>query len=134
MLYFVKVQSLIQKIYSGAIEFPNQAQFNPRKYLKGLAKKIIENGGEIYENSKVETVRKEADGYAVYTERGCVRAKNVVLATHYPIINAPGFYFIKMYQETSYAIAIETSEKPFNGMYIKKEEPIISFRTAKDRR
>lgn len=57
-----------------------------------------------------------------------------MIATHYPIINAPGFYFIKMYQEASYAIAVETSQKSFSGMYIKKEEPIISLRTAKDRR
>ncbi|MCI8519210.1 MAG: FAD-dependent oxidoreductase [Clostridia bacterium] len=37
-----------------------------------------------------------------------------------------------MYQETSYAIAIKTSEKLFSGMYIKLEEPKISLRTAKD--
>ncbi len=37
-----------------------------------------------------------------------------------------------MYQEASYAIAIETSEELFQGMYIKEEEPIISLRTAKD--
>lgn len=39
---------------------------------------------------------------------------------------------MKMYQETSYAIAIETSEELFNGMYINVEEPRLSLRTAKD--
>ena len=118
---------------SGAIESPDQAKFNPRKYLKGLVNKILENRGEIYQNSKAEKIKKDENGYVVYTDRGCVKAKYIVLATHYPIINIPGFYFIKMYQEASYAIAIETSEKLFQGMYIKKEEPIISLRTAKDR-
>lgn len=122
------------KTFSGAIEFQNQAEFNPRKYIKGLVNKIIQNGGEIYQNSKAESVKKDTNGYVVYTNKGCVRAKYIVLASHYPIINVPGFYFIKMYQEASYAIAIETSEKTFEGMYIKKEEPIISLRTAKDRK
>ncbi|MCI8621921.1 MAG: FAD-dependent oxidoreductase [Clostridia bacterium] len=36
-----------------------------------------------------------------------------------------------MYQEASYAIAIETKEPVFEGMYIKAEEPKISLRTAK---
>ena len=44
----------------------------------------------------------------------------------------PGFYFMKMYQETSYAIAVETKEKLFQGMYLQLENPRISLRTAKD--
>lgn len=128
---------LVQKIepklenVQGAVKFPNQAQFNPRKYLKGLIKKIIENGGEIYEESIAEKVKRTDEGYIVYTDKGTVKAKYIVIATHYPIINVPGFYFLKMYQEASYAIAIETEESKFSGMYIKKEEPIISLRTAK---
>ena len=55
----------------------------------------------------------------------------MVIATGYPIINFPGFYFIKMYQEASYGIAIETNEPLFNGMYIKAEAPVLSLRTAK---
>ena len=39
---------------------------------------------------------------------------------------------MKMYQETSYLIAVETSQKLFNGMYISTgENENISFRTAK---
>ncbi len=125
-----EIQPKLENI-QGAIKFLNQAQFNPRKYLKGLVKKIIENGGEIYEESKAEKVKKDGDLYIVYTDKGNIKAKYVVIATHYPIINIPGFYFLKMYQEASYAIAIETEEPKFSGMYIKKEEPIISLRTAK---
>ena len=67
----------------------------------------------------------------MHTDKGGVKAKYVVIATHYPIINIPGFYFIKMYQETSYAIAIDTSEEIFQGLYLKDEGPVISLRTAK---
>ncbi len=54
----------------GAIEFPNQAQFNVMKYLKGLTKIIIENKGQIYEKSKVCSIKNENNGYRVYTENG----------------------------------------------------------------
>ncbi len=38
-----------------------------------------------------------------------------------------------MYQEASYAVAIETKEPTFQGMYITAEEPKISLRTAKSK-
>ncbi len=115
-----------------AINFPNQAMFNVRKYLKGLVDKIIENNGQIYEDTKVISVKKSLSGYKIYSEGGIVSAKYVVLATHYPLIDIPGFYFLKMYQETSYVIGIETNHKLFKGMYINSESPTISLRTAKD--
>jgi len=80
----------------------------------------------------VKSIEKEAKGYKICTGKGDVYAKYVVIATHYPIVNFPGFYFLKMYQETSYAIAVETNEQLFSGMYIKLEEPKISLRTAED--
>ena len=115
----------------GAIKFKDQAQFNPYLYAHGLAQKIIENKGKIFENTKVIDIKKEEQGYEIITKEGIVKAKKVIIATHYPIINAPGFYFMKMYQETSYLIAIETEKQLFNGMYINSENPTISFRTAK---
>ncbi len=77
----------------GAIKFPNQAKFNPRKYVKGLARAIENNGSEIYENSKVVSVKNENDEYVVSTDKASVRAKYVVVATNYPIINTPRFLF-----------------------------------------
>ena len=38
---------------------------------------------------------------------------------------------MKMYQSTSYGIAMQTREQLFEGMYISSEEPTISLRTAK---
>ncbi len=113
-----------------AIKFPNQAQFNPLKYVHGLCRAITSNSGKIFENSKVYDVKKEDDFYKVYTQGNIVSCKYVVLATHYPIINAPGFYFLKMYQEASYIIGVETNLPLFDGMYINTKSPISSFRTA----
>lgn len=103
----------ISKEVLAAIKFPNQAQFNSYKYVIGLANKIEENKGEIYEYSKVIDVKAEDDLYVVQTENAKVKAEYVVIASHYPIINFPGFYFMKMYQETSYLIAVETNKDLF---------------------
>lgn len=115
----------------GAIKFKNQAQFNPCKYGLALADIINKNGGIIYENSKVIDLEIEDDNYYVITEGGNIKAKKVIIASHYPIINYPGFYFLKMYQETTYLMAFEVKEDLFDGMYINTKEPTISFRTAK---
>ena len=128
---FVNEIDLPIDIY-GAIKFENQAQFDPVKYVYGLSKCIIKNGGEIYENSKVlETV--EDDGkYIVMTKEGSVRAKHLVIATRYPIIRFPGYYFMKMYQSTSYALLVDThTDLELDGYYINSETPVLSFRTVK---
>lgn len=121
----------IEKEILAAIKYKNQAQFNPCLYAEGLANKIEERKGKIFENSKVLDIKKKEEGYEIITKEGKVKAKIVILASHYPIITFPGFYFMKMYQETSYLIAVETKETLFEGMYINTEEPTISLRTAK---
>ena len=120
----------------GAEKFSNQAQFNSRKYTIELFNLISKNGGKIYENSKVINIKKENNKYKIYTENSYVIANKVVLATHYPIKNFPGMYFIKMYQDKSYVIAVDLNNKEniseiINGMYIQSNDPVISFRTAK---
>ena len=115
---------------AGAIKFSNQAQFHPRKYMLGLCKEIVKKN-KIYTYTTALDIKKDENNYIIYTDRGDIEAKDVVIATHFPIVNTPGFYFIKMYQSTSYIIAIETEKKLPKGMYINIREPIYSFRTAK---
>ena len=112
------------------IEFENQAQFHPRKYMIGLANVILKDN-QIYNYTTATDVQKYGEKFMITTDRGNVLADSVVLATHYPIVNFPGIYFIKMYQSTSYIIAIETNSKIPEGMYITAEEPVYSFRSAK---
>ena len=117
-----------------AIEFEKQAQFNPYKYINSLAKICNSSGVKIYENTKAVDVDTDDDDeyYTISLENGNkIKAKYLVIATKYPIVNIPGFYFIKMYQSTSYAVAMQTKERLFEGMYINSEQPTISLRTAK---
>lgn len=117
---------------TGAIKFKNQAQFNARKYTLELFEKISNMGGKIFENSMASNIKKDDDKYIIKVGLKEVVAKNVVIATHYPIKNFPGMYFSKMYQDKSYVIAVDTGEKnTIDGMFIQSCEPILSFRTAK---
>lgn len=114
----------------GAIKFPNQAQFDARKYMLGLAEQITKNNGKIYTETRVEDLAKKGKEYVLITKEANIKAKKVVMATHYPIVSAPGFYFLKMYQSTSYGLAVDTKQELFDGMYINVKDPIYSFRTA----
>lgn len=111
-----------------AIKFPNQAQFHPREYILSLLKVLESSNVQIFENSKVVDIKHKSDNYEIYVNGYKVNCKYLVLATHYPIKNFPGMYFIKMYQDSSYIIGIETNNEIFDGMYISCNTPTTSFR------
>lgn len=115
---------------AGAIQFKNQAQFNPIKYTNALCDCIIKNNGDIYTNTTVYNVKKQDNLFLTYSVGGIIKSKYVILASHYPFINFPGMYFFKMYQSSSYVIGIDTKKTLFNGMYITSSSPTYSFRTA----
>lgn len=114
------------------IEFENQAQFNPIKYIKGLVNKIEKNKVKIFENTTCFDIKQENNEYICYTQNNTIKSKIVVIATHYPFLNIPGMYFAKMYQSSSYVIGVDTKTELFSGMYINIQSPIYSFRTAID--
>jgi glycine/D-amino acid oxidase-like deaminating enzyme/nitrite reductase/ring-hydroxylating ferredoxin subunit len=65
--------------------FPHQARFHPMKYLAGLARAIAQRGGRLFSDTAVESATEEKDGVVVKTDRGTVRATDVVFATNSPI-------------------------------------------------
>ena len=114
---FVEKVNLPFKI-KGAVKFSNQAQFNPLKFLKNISKELI-----IYENTRALEIKENL----VITNRGNITANNIVVATHYPIMNIPGYYFMKMHQERSYVIALENATD-VDGMYVDVNSDGYSFR------
>jgi glycine/D-amino acid oxidase-like deaminating enzyme/nitrite reductase/ring-hydroxylating ferredoxin subunit len=72
-----------QGIYPNApcLRFPNQAQFHPLKYYYGLCRAIINCGGKIYTDTKVESISKNG----VKTNQFTVTAEHIVVATNTPI-------------------------------------------------
>ncbi|MDR0272668.1 MAG: FAD-dependent oxidoreductase [Clostridiales bacterium] len=99
----------------GAIVMENQAQYNPLKFLYALANEL-----EIYENTFINKI-----------DETQIRAKHIVLATHYPMINIRGLYFIKLYQHRSYVIALENAAQ-IHGMFLDEKKEGMSFRNYKN--
>lgn len=103
---------------SGAIRFPDQAQFNPVKLAAELSKKL-----RIYEH----TAAREFAANRVKTDRGMITASKIIVATHFPILNKHGSYFLKMHQQRSYLMALENAPD-VGGMYLDGAENGLSFR------
>jgi glycine/D-amino acid oxidase-like deaminating enzyme/nitrite reductase/ring-hydroxylating ferredoxin subunit len=116
---------------AAALRLENQAQFHPRKYLLALAATIPGDGSHVFENSRVRRV-KHGEPCEVIADQGVVRAGDVILATHLPILDS-GLFFTKAYAHRSYAVAapIGSAADP-EGMYINSGTPTRSIRTLRD--
>lgn len=107
---------------AGAIAFANQAQFHPLKFVS----KIV-TGLNIYENTFI----KELTEHTAVTEHGKITFQKIIFATHFPIDNKHGMYFLKMYQHRSYVIALENATQ-LDGMYVDEAMCGMSFRNYKN--
>lgn len=116
-----KLEEMEIKI-SAAIELEGSYHFNPLAFLNNLPKNF-----EIFEHTRVLDV--DTATKTIYTEKYKVMAEKIIIATHFPIINTPGYYFLRMYQSISYTIAID-GEK-LKNIYIDELEQGLSFRPYK---
>ncbi len=106
----------------GAVRVENQAQINPLKFLRSIAKDM-----PIFENTKVT----ELGEHKAKTTRGEITFKKAVIATHFPVLNKHGLYFLKLYQHRSYVLALKGAPDP-RGMYVDESGIGLSFRTCGD--
>lgn len=107
---------------AGAIRFPRQGQFHPLRFVSALT-----GGLEIYEHTAV----RELSGTKAVTDRGSIRARKIIVATHFPFLNRHGSYFLKLYQHRSYVIALENAPD-VGGMYVDASPTGLSFRSYGD--
>lgn len=107
---------------AGGIRFPRQAQFHPLKFLNGIVGDLT-----IYENTPVLSLTKSG----AVTKHGTIRAGAVIVCTHFPFLNKHGSYFLKLYQQRSYVLALKNAPIP-SGMYLDAQENGLSFRSWGD--
>ena len=91
----------------GAVKISGQAHFHPLRFLAAIAKDLA-----IREQTPVRAL----DGLAAITDSGRIKARRIVVATRFPILNKHGLYWMKLYQSRSYSIALEGAD-PVGGMY-----------------
>ncbi len=102
----------------GGVCFKNQAMFDGVKFVNYISKKL-----DIKRNTKVIKIR----GNKVITDKGVFLGNKIVVATHYPIKNIPGFYFMRQHQERSYVMELSGCPK-IKGMYYGIDKNGLSFR------
>ena len=106
----------------GALRVKGQAQLHPLKLLYSIAGEL-----DIYENTKVTELLPQK----AVTQYGDVSFGKVIVATHFPIFNKHGAYFLKMYQHRSYVLALAGADIP-SGMYVDECDKGLSFRPYGD--
>lgn len=106
----------------GAIKFLNQAQFNPLKFTAEISK-----GLNIYEQTFIHDITPDV----AVSHSGKIKAKKIIVTTHFPFINKHGSYFLKLYQHRSYVSAYEGAGT-LSGMYVDEDKKGMSFRNYGD--
>lgn len=107
---------------AAAAKMEGQYAFHPLRYLAALAAKL-----KIFTHTRAIAI----DGHEVKTDHGTIHANQIILACHYPFINAPGYYFMRMYQSRAYILTYANVPN-LRGMYIDEKTDGFSFRNWKD--
>lgn len=102
-----------------ALKLKNEYMFDALKFISGLPKKF-----EIFEHTRA--VKIDCDAKLIFTERAVIKAENIIVATHYPIINAHGMYILKLRQSQSYLCAVKS--KLVDNMYLDEQKDGLTLR------
>lgn len=70
--------------FQEAVMIPGQAQFHPIKYIRGLCEAFLNLGGLIFEDCRCKEYTEEDGIIRLQTEKGIIKARNLVYATHIP--------------------------------------------------
>lgn len=115
----IQYQSPLPIPFAAAVGLGEQAQFHPLKFLQYICKDL-----QIYEHTRVTEFTPDA----VLYEGGKIRAKKILVATHFPMLNKHGLYFLKLYQQRSYVLGLSGAPCP-EGMYVDENDKGLSFRS-----
>ena len=102
----------------------NTYVFHPIKFVYGLLKN---NKYPIFENTSIKNIKKEDNYYICYTNSCKIKAKWVVMASHYPHFIFPYLFPLKANLEKSYISCSKYNGSPIS--LISYSNPFISLRT-----
>jgi glycine/D-amino acid oxidase-like deaminating enzyme/nitrite reductase/ring-hydroxylating ferredoxin subunit len=115
----------------GAVLLANQVQIHPVRYARGLAAAVDQDGSHVFELTRALDIE-EGSPCRVRTAYGEVRARQVVVATHYPFLDR-GLYFARLKAQRSYCIAARlASGVAPRGMSISAGDTTRSIRSHGD--
>jgi glycine/D-amino acid oxidase-like deaminating enzyme len=100
---------LEQSDISPCILFPDQAQFQPMLYLKGIAQNMTRDiGVQIFTETHAQEIKKVKNDSIIKTDDGYnVTAQSIVLATNAPIVDNISKIYDKQIAYRTYVIAVK---------------------------
>lgn len=116
-----------------AVRLAGQGEFDPTRYVRGLASRLLAEGGLICEETSVGGVHEGSPCRVATSTGSTVTARDVVVCTNYPLLDR-GLYFARTGAMRSYLVAARVTEPGPAGMFISAGEPTRSVRpyTAPD--
>lgn len=103
-----------------ALALKNQAIFHPLKFLYTLANQL-----DIYEHTPISDVKE----HTLITKDGLeINAGKIVFACHFPFVNIPGYFFLKLYQSRSY-LSVYPNKQPVKNAYLSIDQPAMTWRS-----
>jgi glycine/D-amino acid oxidase-like deaminating enzyme/nitrite reductase/ring-hydroxylating ferredoxin subunit len=105
-----------------------QARFHPVSYLARLLEEFVRMGGQVYEQTTVETVEEGEPNVVVMNDGPRVTCLDAVSCSHFPVFET-GLYFTRLHAESSYAMVVRAPGELPHGMYLSVDEPKRSLRT-----
>lgn len=115
---------------AGAARLADQVEFHPVRYALGLAAAVDGDGSAVFENTRARRLH-EGRPVRVETTQGTLTARDVVVATHYPVWDRGG-YFARLEATRAYCIAGRVRDAPARSMSITADSPSRSYRSAGD--
>ncbi len=112
---------------ASALRFDDQAHFHAVRYLTALARALVQRGGTVVEQTRAVGIEEDDDSATVHTERGDVRARQVVVATLLPFVDRGGF-FAKARPNRAYGVAARLRSGGLTAMHMNIGEPTRSTR------
>lgn len=116
---------------AGALRTPDQAQFHPVKWLRHLAASVEDAGGVVRDGIRVTGIPLKDLGdesVTVRTDQGPINAREVVIATHYPILDRAAL-FTRLTPVRDLVVHGPVTAPAPPGMYLSVDEDGHSVRT-----
>ena len=110
-----------------ALRLEDQARFHVREYLLPLVQALPGDGSVVYEDTRVVGIE-DGEPCVVTTERGEIRAPDVVMATHVPLNRL--LLQTKVAHYRSYVLGCSVGAKVEDALFWDDEDPYHYIRTA----
>ena len=136
-----QLKELGSDVYHGGVVFPRHASVDPGKYHRGLLQRVVDAGVDVFGQCAVLDIEQTPDGFVITTQKGKVKARDVIIATNGYTSNLTPWLQKRVIPIGSYIISTEELDPvmvnelfPTNRIASDTCKVIYYYRTSPDRK